>query len=304
MKRSDEQKRAFALKCQEIEKAGGDVLGYIELYWPSYTPRACWYNLQKQYLLRERHQLTEGKLKSRGKEEDTMRRNRETILEGVLEVLNRKGDPIEYMKEQGYANPHQAFVDLRNWANAHGKNQGRLPANLNTYYADIRRQKDNPPPAEEKPSENPTETQTTVETIFFGGKEYEKLKGENTPVNEYREKPSPTCCQPAKPSGVTVPDVLTHDLVENTRKTMKMKPGDLNEVKHNMFVADEIHAWPTDLPVCAVKSNVAGKWELARTDGFVHLIYQETQCLTLHADKWIELAQEIPKMLKQLGITK
>lgn len=279
MKRSDEQKRAFALKCQEIEQAGGDVLGYIELYWPSYTPRACWYNLQKQYLLRERHQLTEGKLKSRGKEEDAMRRNRETILEGVLEVLNRQGDPIEYMKEQGYANPHQAFIDLRNWANAHGKNQGRLPANLNTYYSDIRRQKDNPPPAEEKPGENPTETQTTVETIFFGGKEYEKLKGENTPVNEYREKPSPTCCQPAKPSGVTVPDNL---------------PEKFPKKDH--------------LPVCGVQGTF-GRFESGSIGEFQYMAFitedritHTKRELTFGRGQWEIMIEEIRMALQQLQI--
>ena len=58
------------------------------------------------------------------------------------------------------------------------------------------------------------------------------------------------------------------------------------------------------LPVCAVKSQVAGKWELARNEGFVHLIYQETQCLTLHRDNWLKLAEEIPQMLMQLGLVK
>ena len=40
MKRTDEQKQAFVNECLEIEKANGDVLGYIEVNWPSYTPRA------------------------------------------------------------------------------------------------------------------------------------------------------------------------------------------------------------------------------------------------------------------------
>ena len=54
MKRTDEQKQAFVNECLEIEKANGDVLGYIEVNWPSYTPRATWYNLQKQFLGRRR----------------------------------------------------------------------------------------------------------------------------------------------------------------------------------------------------------------------------------------------------------
>ena len=297
MKRSDEQKRAFALKCQEIEKAGGDVLGYIELYWPSYTPRACWYNLQKQYLLRERHQLTEGKLKSRGKEEEAMRRNRETILEGVLEVLDRQGDPIEYMKEQGYANPHQAFVDLRNWANAHGKNQGRLPANLNTYYSDIRRQKDNPPPAEEKPGENPTETQTTVETIFFGGKEYEKLEGENTPVNEYREKPSPTC-QP-KPEEIKKTFSEANTAAQNIVKGLQ-----------NIAQQARLEKFPKKdhLPVCGVQGTF-GRFESGSVGEFQYMAFitedritHTKRELTFGRAQWEIMIEEIRMALQQLQI--
>lgn len=56
--------------------------------------------------------------------------------------------------------------------------------------------------------------------VSFGGKEYEKMRREHMNnigimvgimAEEERRSASPTCCQPAKPSGVTVPDELPED---------------------------------------------------------------------------------------------
>lgn len=56
--------------------------------------------------------------------------------------------------------------------------------------------------------------------VGFGGKEYEKMRREHMNnigvmvgimAEEERRSASPTCCQPAPPSGVTVPDELPED---------------------------------------------------------------------------------------------
>lgn len=56
--------------------------------------------------------------------------------------------------------------------------------------------------------------------VSFGGKEYEKMRREHINnigimvgimAEEERRSASPTCCQPARPSGVTVPDELPED---------------------------------------------------------------------------------------------
>lgn len=56
--------------------------------------------------------------------------------------------------------------------------------------------------------------------VSFGGKEYEKMRREHMNnigimvgimAEEERRSTSPTCCQPAPPSGVTVPDELPED---------------------------------------------------------------------------------------------
>lgn len=269
--RTDWQKREFVKECMEIEKAGGDVLGYIETNWPSYTPRATWYNLQKQYLGRKLYQLTEGHPKSKREEVKEMRRDKTELLKGVLKVLEEKGDPLEWLREQGYAYPQQAWADLRNWANKNNLNQGRLPENLKKYYARIRPEKPekpDPAPAKEEPVGNPAEPEKAPETVVMNGKEYERMG------------PAPTCCQPARPSGVTVPD----ELPEEKPKA----PG-------------------KQLQVCAVKSRIKGEWHLSQVEGCVHLIWEdrmthEERSLGLPAADWMKLAGEIPQMLMQLGL--
>ena len=59
--RSYEQTMEIVRECQRIEQAGGDVIEYIRVNWPSYSPRATWYSIQNQYLGRKPDQYTEGK---------------------------------------------------------------------------------------------------------------------------------------------------------------------------------------------------------------------------------------------------
>jgi len=160
------------------------------------------------------------------------------MLDGVLKVLSEKGDPLVWLKKQGYGNPHQAWTDLRAWANKHGLNQGRLPANLNTYYAMLKRQEEEPP-------------EETVETVTFGGKEYEKLEGTKLyppfpnaadkdiygkhPVTAYVEKkPSPTCCQPAKQGSPIKWDdneAMTDGPEEISMRKLSIKEEPIKELK-------------------------------------------------------------------------
>ena len=68
MSRSKAEKLEFAKACERIEKRGGDVLAYVEREYPSCTPRATWYMLQREYL--NRKQLTEGRPKENRGEKD------------------------------------------------------------------------------------------------------------------------------------------------------------------------------------------------------------------------------------------
>ena len=64
---------------------------------------------------------------------------------------------------------------------------------------------------------------------------------------------------------------------------------------------------PDVLPVCAVKSRVQGVWELSAIEGCVSLTWENRithqECfLGMTATEWKLLADEIPVMLKQLGL--
>ena len=295
--RTDEQKQAFVMECLEIEKAGGDVLGYIEVNWPSYTPRATWYNLQKRYLNRNTAHLTEGRPEvPKGDEKEMQRRNRMKILDGVIAAIEKGNHPYDYLEEQGYMVPMQAYADLKKWAKANAPEKAEiLPVNLKGLKLNrqkIPRVKDKPAPELKageplpvklpdggkieagKPSPFPdpdysnemiiprnTGDHVSAEdfrkTVEFNGKEYERMN-----------KPSPTCCQQARLSGVTVPD---------------------------------------ELPICALKSRVWGEWHLSSVAGGIHLVWDdpishEARCISMTAADWKRLAEEIPMAIRQLGL--
>lgn len=327
MKRTDDQKQAFAKECRAIEKAGGDVLEHIRVNWPSYTPRATWYNLQMQFLNRKPGHLTEGKPKVTNvtkitKEETRVKkRDLNELLDKVLQVLEKHGDPKQLIRDEGYASPDQQWCYLKAWARTHRpEDSKKLPNNLTQYYAEhgIQNAKKTPPPPPKPavpPQEPPKageplgEPERAAETVIMNGKEYEKM-----------EKPSPTCCQPAKPSGVTVPDELPGDQKEHMpakeyRETVKFEPK-VPEGAHSMLIADEINAWPEKvLTVCAVMSNVkkTARYENSTLHAgsvpYMSFVWRddvskEEKQLNLPASTWAGLAKEIPLALRQLGLNK
>ena len=301
--RTDAEKQEFTFKCLEIEKAGGDVQGYIAKNWPSYSPRATWYNLQRQYLKRNTKQLTEGRpkaptVKIDRKERIRMakRRSRKELLQDMLKVLEEKKDPIAWLKDQGYANPYQTWADLKKWANANNLNQGRLPSNLKKYYAGINHQEAAKAPVDDQAKKNPPEIEKPMEVVSSDGEVYEKFDGVkkypplpnaadkdiygNHPVTAYIEKKvSPTCCQPAPESGVTVLDELPEE----------------------------------HLQIAAVRSAVCDGYKYERVFGIarednVALVWRDPVCrgensLIFSAENWMKLAREIPIMLDQLGLS-
>ena len=178
--RTDAELLEFALTCEKIEKQGGDVLGYIEQEFPSYTPRATWYRLQKACLNRTAAQLTEGKPKEKGVKYMGKMMD---LAQGCIEAFGRGESIYDYLASQGSKNPSAYWYQIKQTVKLKDPD---LYEKLSVIRTDTRK--------------NETPARKEVETIFFGGKEYEKM-----------EDPSPTCCQPARPSGVTVPDVLTED---------------------------------------------------------------------------------------------
>lgn len=127
-KRTDEERAEIAKRCREIEKGGGDVLGYIKSLG-YISPRATWYNLQKEFLGRDVNHLTEGH-----PTEDKRQKTRQQMLIEIMDVIDQDGDPLAYLADIGYVNPGSAWSSLKKWAKEKGLDEGKLPDNLITYY--------------------------------------------------------------------------------------------------------------------------------------------------------------------------
>ncbi len=257
MNRTDAQKRAFAMECLEIEKTGGDVLGYIEENWPSYTPRATWYRLQRAWLGRKAHQLTEGKPKEKGV---TAMGKMMDLARGCLEAYGRGEKVYDYLASQGSKNPSAYWYQIK--ATVKLKDPD-LYEQLSVIRTDIKKKE--------------TSFRKEAETVFFGGKEYEKMGS-----------PSPTCCQPARPSGVTVPDVLPDEPVQNSLKNPPLNAS---------------------LKVCGVK-GAFGRYEITEIGNvkfmtFIvrHQLTQTESEITFPASSWKHILKEIPEALTALGLT-
>ena len=249
--RTDAQREAFAKECWEIEKKGGNVLDYIREHWPSYTPGATWYNLQRIYLPEK--PLTSGKPETKGGEE-RMRRRKEETLDAILAAMKAGDHPYDYLDSIGYLNTQQAYYDLRAWA------------------------KKNAPEKFEQLPDN--------------------LKG-------FTPKP--------KSPPISPPEEIAPDLKPGKPLPLKLPKGGKIEAGKPCMLPDPDYSMerlpPAMLPVCAVKSRVHGVWELSAIQGCVSLTWEnrithQEGFLGLTSDEWLMLADEIPVMLKQLGLIK
>ena len=284
----------LARECLKIEKEGGDVLGYIEVNMPSYTPRAAWYNLQKQFTARRGSMLTDGRPKEKpGKEKRELGKSKQKlseVIETLLEGVRAGNDPWKVLTAMGYSNPIAAMKNAKVWCRVNAPELLPELERIVLHDPSKKPRRSGKEALDSEPVENPTEPDNAAETVEFGGKTYEKAEkaeqkapkteqntGDHISAEEYRkisgtvekpEKKPATCCAPSTRKGATVPD---------------------------------------DLPVCAVKSRVHGIWELSAIEGCVSLTWENRmthqECfLGMTATEWKLLADEIPVMLKQLGL--
>lgn len=286
--RTDDEKLAFAKECLRIEKKGGDVQGYIRDNWPSYTPRGTWYNLQREYLGRKPYQLTEGRPRKIEKEETEVKRHGDAVemAMSVIQCHKNGGNVRQFILEHGYGDPAKWLCNIKFrfktdhpeiYAELKDITLGRVPR--------TKAEEPNPAQEEKKTGENPgkkargaetpekresgddeyLDVRSRVNEVFFGGKAYEKM-----------DKPSPTCCQPAPPSGVTVPD---EDVEPETSSALK-----INSVKSRLGVYS--------------LSNVSGAMSFRMNQNGV-----ESE-LTMTVQDWKIFTVEILMALEQLGLLK
>ena len=197
--RTHREKRDFAKMCMAMEGFGADILSYIEVNWPSYTPRACWYNLQREYLKRSTSRLTEGK-----KDEEEMKKSRqsqEKTVQMLIEAVRNNQDPCQVLVACGYTNIHSAVRNAKAWCRQ----------NKPDWYPAIEHIK------VITPKEEPQETPSNVDSDACE----DRTKGNSSKASETQEtakewqtegipeeKPVCTCCVHGKDSGVMVPDEI------------------------------------------------------------------------------------------------
>ena len=107
--RTDKENKKFAEACAKLEKRGGDVLGYITWEYPSITPEATWYRLQKSYLKRCGDQITDGKPREGEKYMSRM----QILAMGALEAHERGESVYDYLESQDIKNASVYWDQLK-----------------------------------------------------------------------------------------------------------------------------------------------------------------------------------------------
>ena len=291
--RSEAQKKAFALNCQEIEKKGEDVLGFIQKNWPSYTPRATWYNLQKRYLHRQPWQLTEGKPKP--KEAEDMN-DRKEIAHALRDNYVENGDEIRaFLEDCGYSDPSNGLSSVKDWAKKNDPECYEAIKNLTVRGS----QKRKPPEkaqnaAQTAPKDSPTDdSPKDAETPCWPNQqETEAPKGgyvsPEEMAKEFARKLAEkngaviTCCAPARPVGVTVPDELP-----DQSSSRQVKPAAPIKKKPRVTEVE------TDLGSFRKEE---GKISFRRVDDGKDYKNQ----LKMAREQWLQLADEMDEVLEML----
>lgn len=177
VQRTYEEKAAIVSHCIELEKSGGDILGY--LWSENYlTPRATWCNFQREWLGRKPYQYTDGKPKKKKGEKDMGRPgvDREATVPKLMEAIRAGQDPREFMKTvAGVTNPTKAYQNMRlHIRKYYPELAAELPTLRNSYGKTVK-----PPKSATKP-----EAKANTEPLQLeAGKNYEL----QAPVKEAEE---------------------------------------------------------------------------------------------------------------------
>ena len=119
--RTFEEKAAIVEHCIELEKTGGDILGYL---WSQnyYTPRATWCNIQREWLHRKPYEYTDGKPKNKGEIKmngmDKIMADRQKRLEDLKNRINDGRGIRAALADMGYTgrSAGQVYRQIKNYA--------------------------------------------------------------------------------------------------------------------------------------------------------------------------------------------
>lgn len=112
--RTWEEKSAILAHCIELEKEGGDILAY--LWSENYlTPRATWFNFQREWLGRKPYEYTDGKPRKVKEKRKVVHEKKKLTTEQmvVVDTALAGGNPIAVLKEQGSKNASAAWFYIK-----------------------------------------------------------------------------------------------------------------------------------------------------------------------------------------------
>ena len=306
--RTEASEKAFADECVKIEKKGGNVLEHIRVNYPSYTPRAVWIRLQRDVLKRQVSKITSGRPKDEPKPEPVYQSEWREVKEEmpikkimsldqlfgeVLKAIDEGRNLKQLLKDLGYKNESSAIANVKAWAKKHKPDRWEVVCNTSLNGTPIKAQEaakatpdaqmenDKAEPEKAPESENKADSDESEKSggKIESGKMY--IEGDDQPemVLPERKKASPTCCQPARESGVTVPDELPEK---------KYPIGDGTIRFRTKQITSNLGVWENGMD-----GKLLAFAALGASDG------RNILCMPI-AD-WLNLAAEIPEAIKALA---
>ena len=243
-------RRKMALECLEVERLGYSVLDFLREQG-AISPWGTWWRLQVEELGRARYQVRNGKENKMAKKNNVLTPEVRTDAEKMI-AEGRDPKTIQiYLADHGSKNPSAHLYAIRN------SMKKKAEPKLDSGHPEIKQK-------EELAGFEPFVPEK--KTVTFGGKEFEKM-----------EKPSPTCCQPAKPSGVTVPDQLPEEKPKRPAIRIREADGAVGTWRHtkDQTISFKIQSGYEDYAAKAIE---------------------------LTAEEWMAITAELPNVLELFGI--
>ena len=233
-------RRRVALDCLEVERLGYSVLDFLREQG-AISPWGTWWRLQVEELGWARYQIRDGKENKMAKK-NVLTPQVRAEAESMIEAGEDPKEIQRYLAEHGSKNPSAHIYAIRNSMKKKAEPKKDELAGF-------------VPMVPEK-----------KKTVEFQGKEFERM-----------EKPSPTCCQPARPCGVTVPDQLPEE--KPKRPAIRIREAD-----------GAVGTWRnTSERFISFKMPARGPED-------------EDQEIELTAEEWLAISAELPNVLELFRI--
>ena len=289
--RTQEQRKAIANECVRIEKEGGDVLAYLKGKGFLYTTESVWRNLQTEILHRAPGSVTDGKPKEAKDMND-----RKEIAYALRDGYYENGEEIRsFLEDCGYSDPSNGLSSVKDWAKKNDPECYKAIKDLTVRGPQKRKPsetaqngpqtspavspKDDSPKGAEAPGRAAEQETEAPKGGYISpeemAKEFARQLGE-------KAGSVVTCCAPARPSGVKVPDEIPEE-----SSNRQVKPAEPVRKKPRVTEVE------TDLGSFRKEE---GKIAFRRVDDGKDYKNQ----LKMSREQWLQLADEMDEVLEML----